>query len=335
MSLPTSFLLEHRDEEWLMDAYPLSMSEAIALIGLLLRRRSNNFKIIKHLNPKGFTITQNYRHRSFFRDACIETLIPSANSIMLDPKSNALQNALISKMAGVLQCRDHIHEQILRNQTGDSVETAGFYFECYLTLLRSAFDMSARLVDLVYRPLQVGQKRFNKLEIGWNHDKWYAAVCNKSPIIEQHMPQKSFQRDIFNCIKFLRDHYVHAGESRVLEHLDTSNGRRFRSPLLVIPPDKSNKIQKILGRLFGNKCVIHPFPPKGIFLLEIGQTIELLTPCAFKIFEDLFFILQKDGQTQGCNKSLKESQDPLSQCFTQNKAEDLRKFIGIDVCHAK
>ena len=320
------FLLKHRKDQWFADASPLHITEAMALTGLRQRRCGNSFRIIKHLEPNFGKIAQKYGSMSFFHAACTEVLTPSVSGYLLDKKADNLKFTLISRMSNILQCRDYIHEQLLLEQTGNSVDTAGFYLEYYFVLLQSTFDILAKIADILYRPLDGKGARFQEKEVGW-HYAWLKALNKQNPSLAQTMGLGSLGGDILSFTRAFRNYYVHLGKASVLQHVDASYGKRARSALFQIPPDNMQQALTALHKLFKQNCSIYKFSSREVFL-EVGQIVELLTPRFFKVLEDLLSIISGDGHINKY-KQPEKPQDSLMARFSDKQVDDIRNYLGI------
>ena len=320
------FLLKHCKDQWFADASPLHITEAMALTGLRQRRRGNSFRIIKHLEPNFGKIAQKYGSMSFFHAACTEVLTPSVSGYLLDKKADNLKFTLLSRMSNILQCRDYIHEQLLLEQTGNSVDTAGFYLEYYFVLLKSTFDTLAKIADILYEPLNNKGVRFQEKEVGWHYD-WSKALNEQNPSFAQIMGSESVGGYILSFTRTFRNYYVHLGESLVLQHIDASYGKRARSALFQVPPNNTQQALAVLHKLFKQDCNIYQFSSKKIFL-EAGQIVELLTPRFFKVMEDLLSIIAGDGHINK-HKPSEKLQDPFMARFSDKQIDDVRNYLGI------
>ena len=322
------FLLRQRENHWFLKSQPLNIKEATALVGLVQRCRGRSFEIIKHLDPGFGKITQTYGKRSFFHDVRAEVLTPSVLGNFPNEGVEVIRQTLLARMSSVLQCRDHIHEQILREQTWDSTETSGFYFEYYLVSLRATFDILAKLADAVYKPLTTKRGRFDERQISWSYKNWPQALGKRKIIMDKSMRSGAIGGDILDLISQFRNHYVHVGGSRVLEHADTSYGRYAKPILFQIPPTKASIILKRVQGALKGKCTLYKFGAKGVFI-EMGQFVELLTPRVFETLENLLSIISKDG---GLCPYIPPQQpaDRLGAVFANKRAEDLKGYLGMD-----
>lgn len=276
------FLLEHRDIGIIADSYPLNIKDAIALVGLVLRRR-NYFTIVADRSGAA-KISRSYGRWLFFWYASRD-LLPSAwrlvtgSSQMPDCKCRDLALKAISRTSNALKCRDHIHEQIFLGQTNSSTEDAIFYLDYYLVSFTAVFDVLARVADEIYKPT-IGKGKRVKY-ITWRGD-WLKALAKEDSALAALMAPKVFERDVLDFIASLRN-YIHAEGLQGSMH--SKNGKP--APLLLrIPEAEVPQITDIIARLGGDTWVVdHPRP--DIMFLELGDLVERITLLATKALDNI------------------------------------------------
>jgi hypothetical protein len=274
------FLLEHKDIGIIGDAYPLTLTEGVALIGLVQRRR-NNFEIVTRVGVPKFTYK--YSRWLYFWYASRD-MLPSGWQLVTgsaqmpdDFKCRDLSLTAIARLSSALKCRDHIHEQLFLEQTNSSTEDAVFYLDYYLVSLVAAFDVLARVANAIYQPT-------TRATITWRGNvssrTWLAALSTQDATLANLMQPTTFCRDVLDFVAILRN-LIHAEGLQGAMH--TKNGKRAPT-LLQVPEAEVARIFDIIQR-FGPATWNIDRPRPNIMFLEIGNLVENITPLAAEALE--------------------------------------------------
>jgi len=268
-----AILLGNKDKGIINSVNPLTSNDAIALVGLL-RRSRNIFDTVLDSDGR-VTLRNGHSKWTFFWAASREyinkgwELVSSANQISVErPKELSL--ALHSRLSNVLKCRDEIQKSLLVKQSNDSVENAVFYFEYYLLNVTATFDVLARIIDEIYKPVDAKDKRVKS--ISWRNG-WRKLLHNVEPNLADVMSKQTTSRDVLEFAATLRN-YIH-GEG-LLGSQHSVNGKT--APILLqIPLDEVGELKPIIERLWRGKFSNRYITDESI-MLDIGVVVEGLTP---------------------------------------------------------
>jgi hypothetical protein len=277
-----AFLLDNKKPGFLTGSFPTKLSDAIALIGLIQRKR-NNYKIIEH-RVGDSTITYSHARWLFFLYASRD-LLPAAWKLvtgcaqMQGDKYRNLALAAIVRTSSALKCRDNIHEQLFLDQSNSSTEDAIFYLDFFLVCFTAAFDVLARIADGIYQPTTSRGRRIGK--ITWRGEDWLNRLSIEDPLLAALMQPSSFSRDVLDFIASLRN-YIH--EEGLHGSMHRKNGKP--APLLLhIPKTETIRIDAILRRLNGGKVIEYQNPDD--LVLKIGDLVEWITPLAVQALNNI------------------------------------------------
>lgn len=307
------FLLDHyRDFPIIKNSQPMTSTEALALIGLVLRRR-NNLSVIAD-RQSGSTLSMSYDRSTFF-DMAVRNLLPSAHTLLTNlPQSlNGVQELMETsyyRTTNALKCRDHIHEQILLEQTHSSTEDATFYFDYYLVCLVAAFDTLARAIDDIY-----GMSSPTR-NISWRREDWRERLREKEERLAILMSPSGRGGDVLLLLSKLRN-YIHAEALQGVMH--RINGKP--APLLVrIPEAKVAEILDTIERMDGGSWRIKRLGADEVFL-EIGEIIERVTPLACRVVDEIFSVINASHTIDGRPKAHGD--------MSEGELKDIQRLLGI------
>ncbi|MFZ2544461.1 MAG: hypothetical protein WAW80_00595 [Candidatus Saccharimonadales bacterium] len=268
-----TILLDNKDKGIINKVNPLGPNDTIALIGLL-RRSRNIFDTILESDEK-VTLRNGHAKWTFFWAASREYIaqgwefVSSTNQISVE-RPRELSLALHSRLSNVLKCRDEIQKSLLIKQSNDSVENAIFYFEYYLLNVTATFDILARIIDEIYKPIDAKSKRIKN--ISWRNG-WRNSLSKVEPNLSSIMDKETISRDVLEFAATLRN-YIH-GEG-LLGSQHSVNGKV--APVLIqIPLHEVKRLKPVIERLWKNRLGDQYLTSESI-MLDIGMVVEELTP---------------------------------------------------------
>lgn len=320
------FLLEHTDIGIIKAAHPLNAADAISLIGLI-KRRHNDFEII--LNRTGpVTMRTEHGRWSFFWYASRD-LLPKAWRLVTGcaqfpdtDKYRDLALVVISRTSNALKCRDHIHEQILLEQSNSSTEDAIFYLEYYLISFTAAFDALARVVNGIYGPIQENKRPIRPLT--WRNPRWLEGLSKIDPNIAKSMQSEAFNRDVLEFLARLRN-YIH--EEGLQGSMHSKNGQP--APILLqVPTPEIDSIVDIISRIGrGDWIIDRQYLHHGMLSLEIGDLVERLTPLVVEALNSLMEFIDI-SRIPDINLSKAQTEAP-DKWPSKKEISDIRKLLGV------
>ncbi|HET9850513.1 MAG TPA: hypothetical protein VFP35_02740 [Candidatus Saccharimonadales bacterium] len=316
------FLLEHKAIGIIGDAYPLTIDEGMALIGLVQRRR-NNFEIVTRVGVPKYTY--NYSRWLYFWYASRD-LLPSGWRLVTgsaqvpdDYKCRDLSLTVIARLSSVLKCRDHIHEQLYLEQTNSSTEDAIFYLDYYMVSLVAAFDVLARVAHAIYQP----STRATVTWRGSAHGRsWLSALTTQDASLASLMQPTAFCRDVLDFVAILRN-FIHAEGLQGATH--TKNGKRAPT-LLHVPEGEVTRIFDIIQRLGPTNWNIDR-PRPNVMFLEIGNLVENITPLAAEALETIMKNIDVT-RVPGYDPTKVQTRPP-SKWATKDDLAMIRAFLGL------
>lgn len=320
------FLLEHNDIGIIKDAYPLNVTDATALIGLINRMHNNFTIVIDRTGPA--TMSTKHGRWSFFWYASRD-LLPSAWRLVTGcaqfsdtDKYRDLALTAISRTSNALKCRDHIHQQIFLEQSNSSTEDAIFYLEYYLISFTAAFDVLARVVDGIYNPIQRNGRPIRPLT--WRNSDWLNGISLADPILAASMQPEAFNRDVLEFLARLRN-YIHAEGLQGAMH---SKDGRPAPILLQVPAPEADSIVEIINRIGNGEWTFdRRYHHHGTLSLEIGDVVERLTPLVISALDNLMSLIDVT-RIPGYDPSRTQTEAP-EKWPSKKELLDIRKLLGL------
>lgn len=316
-------LLDHKDMGFIAGANPLCLADGMALLGLILRRR-NDYEVVANRSGSSKIIFKHSRWLFFWY--ATRDLLPASWWLvtgcaqMPDDKCRNLALTAISRTADALKCRDHIHEQVILEQTNSSTEDAMFYLDFYLISLTAAFDVLARIADEVYLPTTARGRRIGS--VGWRKRDWLSGLANQDATLAALMSPTNFHRDVLEFIAKLRN-YIHDEGLQAAMH--SKNGKP--APILLhVPKAEVADIADIITRLSGSGWTVDR-PQTDMMFLEIGDLVERMTPFVVKALNEIMNAIDIT-RVPGHDPTKVQTSAPAKWA---SKAElaDIRKLLGL------
>jgi len=320
-------LLEHADKGILNKVLPLNSQDGLALIGLLLRSRGK----YKTLTEKTDSYTNIFNHTKwlFFWSAARDYIpggwkLVSATQQLNESNASELSLTLMARASNVLKCRDEIHKNLLITQTNSSVDEALFYFEYYLINIAALFDVIARVVDEIYRPVDRRNRRIGNRS--WR-GHWLAQLISTAPEFESLMQLGSFNRDVLEFTATLRN-YIHAEGLNGSSH--SKNGKT--APILIdLPRSEVPNLKPIVLRLWGD-AFGRDYILDDMMMLEVGVIVERLTPYAITVINNIIEVIDYNAITD-YNESIVQTEEPAD-WYAKGHMDQIKGLIGLEELRA-
>lgn len=234
-------LLERFPRNWVDEGNPMTVAEAVALLGLFLRVREDF----------ALDLGEGYRYsfgRSRFYLVLTRDLTPSGwrwFSATVDhsehPQDDRLMMTAQSAMERLersLRARDRLHEKLQLPAARDLSDEAIFYFDVTLFMLGGALDGLAHVAHVVQG--LGGSERL----IGWGSKSWMKQLAAANSGLHQMMTRRQPHRDARELVAILRN-TIHQESLRTIMW-QSGGDRRER---VVVPSNIEAELEAVLGRV--------------------------------------------------------------------------------------
>jgi hypothetical protein len=263
------FLLQFRRHNFIPLMY-LSSAEAVALIGSFLRSRGD------------FTIqagkgTSRTLHRGIFYWVLGRELLPAGwrwfSSIVASDMATSndlvdLGQSVLKRMEQALKARDRAHWQLLQPHNNETADEAIFYIDVILLSLSAAFDVVARVADVV---LELGTK---PNAISWNSDRWRRALRAKDQDLDSAMVPFTPHGQVHRLLSLLRNS-IH-GEG--LNTLAVERAGKPKEHLLLLSKADRDELRHLLRELGGQDRWGYQDLADDDLCIRLGTLVEELIP---------------------------------------------------------
>jgi hypothetical protein len=234
-------LLEKLPRNVVESGNPMTVDEAVALLGLFLRVRED------------FTLDlgDDYRYsfdRSAFYFALMRDLTPSGwrwFSACVAHSHHAQDDRLIltaqsalERIERSLRARDRLHEKLQLPPSGDVSNEAIFYFDVALLMLGGAFDGLANVAHVVHG--FTGSERL----ISWGSKSWMKKLSAVNPGLAQIMARGQPHRDARELVAIVRNTIHHESLRAIMWQ---SGG--IRRERIVVPLSIEAELEAVLARV--------------------------------------------------------------------------------------
>jgi len=318
-------LLNNPDKSIINRVAALSLGDAVATLGLLLRSRE-----VYEIRLSSFgDVSYSFKHSKWdFFWAASRQLIYSGWALVSSASQldsiygRDLSLTLLARISSTLKCRDAIQTNVLRSQSNNSVEESIFYFEYFLINATAAFDNLARIVDTVYRPTDKSGKRFKRSNISWRSG-WFQALKSQYPDIAGVMEGGGKGRDVLEFTATLRN-YIHEDGMRGAMH--TSNGKPA-AILIDLPRSSVKSVRPIIDRLW-NQSKGLGYPDNETLMLSINFVVENLTADIVQVVNSI--VREIDfGAVEGFKSEDVKSEEP-NDWYAKGHNKEILALIGLD-----
>lgn len=259
-------LLERLPRQWVEDGNPMTIDEAVALLGLFLRVREDFTLDL----DQGFRQTTG---RSGFYLVLMRDLTPSgwrwfsgcaahSSHDQSDRLVHTAQSAL-ERIERSLRARDRLHEKLQLPASRDLSIEAIFYFDVVLLMLGGAFDGLAKVAHVVHG--LTGSER----QASWGKESWMKKLRAENPDLGRMMARGEPHRDARELVAILRN-TIHQESLQTTTWL---SGAR-RSERIVLPPGVETELEEVLARVGGSEQYGVRRDSDGRLHIEPGVYIE-------------------------------------------------------------
>lgn len=234
-------LLEGFPRSWVDQGNPMTVAEAVALLGLFLRVREDF----------ALDLGQGYRFsfdRSGFYFVLMRDLTPCSwrwfsgcaghSHHVGDDRLILTAQSALERIERSFRARDRLHEKLQLPASRDLSDEAIFYFDVALFMLGGAFDGLAQVSHVVHN--LGGSERL----IGWGSKSWMKQLRAANPVLEQMMTRGQPHRDARELVALLRNTIHHDSLRTIMWH--SGGTRRER---VVVPPGIECDLEALLARV--------------------------------------------------------------------------------------
>ncbi len=234
-------LLERLPRNLIADGNPMTLSEAVALLGLFLRVREDftldlgkSFRF--SLDRAGFylILTRDLTPSGWrWFSACVA----HSHNVQDDGLILMAQSAL-ERLEHALRARDRLHERLQLPASRDASTEAIFYFDVALFMLGGAFDGLAHIANSVHG--LGGSRR----AIGWGNKSWMKRLETANQPLAQMMRWGQPLRDARELVAIIRN-TIHKEALRTI--MWQSGGTRRER--VVVPAGIDAELETVLARV--------------------------------------------------------------------------------------
>lgn len=296
---------------------PLSYLDTMKHIGLHLRLREDfvyHQKRNSRIEIDGPTFYDLVAHDLLPQFWRWQTFLPTGQT-PLEPSSQGLADAILTRFTRALRARDRVHGQLMRQPTAASIDESLFYFDGFLVAIASAFDAAARVVNNIFSLDKPHRS-------SWNNQDWTKKLINVDPDFGPLLLQESWIKDILGMIFPLRNS-IHEETFKPIIVPDRFDS--IRNFHIAIPQDDKDKISDIVKRRGGfARWGIHEIG-KNALSIELGQYIERLLPLAAIALTKLMEVTKVERIGFNRGESVKRNEDHV------RMIPHVRLLAGIEV----
>jgi hypothetical protein len=233
-------LLEKIPRNLIADGNPMTVAEAVALLGLFLRVREDfaldfgegyrfsvdrsgfYFVLTRDLTPSGW--------RWF--SGCVDHSHHTKDDGLMMMAQSAME-----RIERSLRARDRLNEKLQLPARRDLSDEAIFYFYVALYMLGGAFDGLAHVAHTVHG--LGGSERM----IGWGSKSWMKQLKTANPALHGMMTRGQPHRDARELVAILRNTIHHESLHTIMQ---SGGNRRER---VVVPAGIEKELEEVLARV--------------------------------------------------------------------------------------
>lgn len=265
----SDYLLRTANRNIVRRSNPLSVEEALSLIGLYLRSRQDfrlyvaeggsfgvnaglfYWILARQLLPEGW--------RWF--SACVQHSAASGDDSM-----EGLGGAALLRFDRALRARDRMQIQLQLPQNNDTADEALFYLDLVLISVSGSFDAVARVAHHVHGLAG------DQWSVGWRRSVWRSELASRAPALAQLTDIGTPARDVIELTARLRN-TIH-GEA--LRSVAFQEGAHDLETLVEIPATEQPEILNSVSRLGGEPRWGVRRLAGGRVMLEADRFVECL-----------------------------------------------------------
>jgi hypothetical protein len=265
---------------WVAHANPMTAQQALAAVGLYLRRRGQYPMAVA--GPGRVTFGEHLLLWSAAR-----AQLPSgwrwgsalvAHSLAVKRNSPMfLFQSLHERVVRLLRCRDRLHTALLVPQNNQTANEATEALDYLMVNLVGAFDAAASAAHLA-----VGLDPSRRRSAKWQSASWRRQIRATCPELADLLGTDTSHSRVLQVCRTLRN-TVH-GEA--LHTTAVEGGGRPRQTLVALPEDDGHDLAALFGRLGGpNEWGLHPLAFSRMHI-DPARLVERLLPQALQVLDD-------------------------------------------------
>jgi hypothetical protein len=265
---------------WVKHANPMTAEQALAVIGLYLRRRRQYPMAVA--GPGRLTFGEHLLLWTAARAQLPSSwrwgsaLVTHSYAVNRDSPKFLFQS-LHERVVRLLRCRDGVHAALLAKQDNQTAGEATEAFDYFMVNLVGAFDASARAAHLAVG-LDAGKRR----SAAWQNDAWRRDVRKTDPELADLFAPGSTHARVFEVCRMLRN-TVH-GEALHSTAVQGSGG--LRHTLVALPEDDAHDLAALFDQLGGREeWGLHQLAFSRLHV-DPARLIERLLPQALQMLDD-------------------------------------------------
>lgn len=268
---------------WIREANPMPLADALALVGLFLRRRGEYAVAPVDGLPTGFPRGWSYMYTARavlpagfrFYSAVLSTSTGSR------PPGTAerLAETVFTRVARALTARDHMMANVQQRHEHSANFDLLYHLDALLVQFVGAFDALARIAD------QAARLNSKPLHIGWHSENWREALrdAKTAPALIAVLGGDKPERNVIELLGTLRNN-IHGDVLRTPEPTKDDAPYRFA---LSLPEQDRQKISQAVARLGGPTAWRLTTAPDGAMHADIVTFVERLTNKSLETIDTL------------------------------------------------
>lgn len=306
---------------------PLSVRQALALIGLFIRFRQNSIDLPA---PGG-----RYRVSVHSQYHCVgRALIPSSHTWFgrcyisgqetTDDSAVQIAEAVHVRFPRCIRARDKVIVQCLLAEPDADHDELLYHLDALLMGLSGCFDAVARVAHLAY---DLPEKKHRIA--GWRRPEWLDLLneAGGAPLCQLVAPGSRIE-SLVALISSLRD-TIHTTPLAQVQY-SASQGSRTTQRLVGVPTEVAPRLRSATEGLGGSKLwgLLLPTMPQGIDdILDPLPFVQLLMPFAATAL-DLLMAATETSRLPGV-ASAQQAVDPPVHLYSDERVKQLRLLAGL------